>query len=72
MDTFGWLQTNVVEYFLYTGLVKYAKASPPARKMSLFSSIIVTIISSNATIRICTILHIYLQVSETEELAEMH
>ena len=37
-------QTNVVEYFLCTGSAKYARASPPARKMSLFSSVIVTII----------------------------
>ena len=38
------VQTNVVKYFLCTGSAKYARASPPARKMSLFSSIIVTII----------------------------
>ena len=59
-------------FFLCIGPVKYTKASPPARKMSLFSSIIITIILSYAIIRICTILRIYLQVSETEGLAELH
>ena len=44
----------------------------PARKMSLFSSIITTIILSYGIIRIYTILHIYLQVSETKGLEEMH
>ena len=53
------------------GLAKYTKASPPARKMSLFSSIIITIILSYVIIRIHTILHIYFQVSETEALAEL-
>ena len=47
-----WPQTNVVEYFLCTGSVKYTRASPPARKMSLFSFIIITIILSYAMIRI--------------------
>ena len=42
------------------------------RKMSLFSSIIITIILTYAIIRMYTILHIYLQVSETEGLAELH
>ena len=59
-------------FFLCIGPAKYTKASPPARKMSLFSSIIITIILSYAIIRIYTILHIYLQVSETEGLAELH
>ena len=59
-------------FFLCIGPTKYTKASPPARKMSLFSSIIITIILSYAIIRIYTILHIYLQVSETEGLAELH
>ena len=58
--------------FLCIGPVKYTKASPPASKMSLFSSIIITIILFYATIRIYTILHIYLQVSETEGLAKLH
>ena len=58
-------QTHVVEYFLYT------KASLPARKMSLFSSMITRVILSYTIIRIYIILHIYLQVSETEELAEL-
>ena len=58
--------------FLYIGPVKYTKASPPAKKMSLFSSIINTIILSYAIIRIYTILYIYLQVSETEGLAELY
>ena len=40
--------------------------------MLLFSSIIITIILSYAIIRIYINLHIYLQVSETEELAELH
>ena len=68
----GWPQTNVVEYFLCVGPVKYTKASTPARKMSLFPSIIITIILSYAIIRTYTILHIYLQVSETEKLVELH
>ena len=41
-------------------------------KMSLFSSIMITIILSYAIIRIYIILLIYLQVSETEGLAELH
>ena len=48
----GSLETNVVEYFLCIGSVKYTRASPPARKMSLFSSIIITIVLSYAIIRI--------------------
>ena len=67
----GWPQTNIVEYFLCIGWARYTKASPPARKM-LFSSIIITVILSCAITRIYIILHIYLQVSETEELAELH
>ena len=59
-------------FFLCIGLAKYTKASPPARKMSLFSSIIITIILSYAIIRIYTVLHIYLQVSVTEGLGEVH
>ena len=66
----GWPQTNFVEFFLCIGTAKYTKASLPARKISLFSSIIITIILSFVIIRIYIILHIYSQVSETEELAE--
>ena len=40
-----------------TGLARYTRASPPARKVSLFTSIIITIILSYATIRIYTISH---------------
>ena len=58
--------------FLCIGSAKYTKASLPVRKMSLFSSIIITIILSYAIIRIYTLLLIYLQVSETEGLAELH
>ena len=65
-------QTNVVKYFLCIGPGKYTKAPPPAKKMLLFPSIIITIILSYAIIRIYTILYIYLQVSETEELSELH
>ena len=54
-----WSQTNVVEYFLSIGMAKYTIASPPAREMSLFSSIIITIILSCAIIRIYIILHIF-------------
>ena len=75
LDTYvlnGWPQTNVVKYFLCIGPAKYTKASLPAGKMPLFSSIIITIILSYAIIRIYTILHIYLQISETERLAELH
>ena len=68
----GWPQTNVMEYFLCTGTAKYTKASSPARKMSLFSSIIITTILSYAIITTYIILHIFLQVSETEGLAELH
>ena len=50
---------------MYIGTAKYTKVSPPARKM-LFSSIIITIILSYRIIRIYAILHIYLQISETE------
>ena len=62
--------TNVVEYFLCISPAKYAKALPPARKM-LFSAIMITITLSYAIIRIYTILHIYLQVPETEGLTEL-
>ena len=44
----------------------------PAKKMLLFSSIIITIILRYAIIRIYIVLHIYLQVSETERLADLH
>ena len=44
----------------------------PAEKMLLFSSIIITIILRYAIIRIYIVLHIYLQVSETERLADLH
>ena len=40
--------------------------------MPLFSSIIITIILPYEIIRIYIILDTYLQVSETEELAELH
>ena len=49
-----------------------AQVSKPGRKILLFSSIIITIILSYGIIRIYIILHIYLQVSETEGLAELH
>ena len=68
----GWSQTNIGEYFLCIGPAKYTKALPAARKMSLFSSIIIAIILSYAVVRIYTILHMYLQVSETEGQAELH
>ena len=58
--------------FVSIGPVKYTRASPPPRKMLLFSSIIITFILSYAITRIYTILQIYLQVSETEGLAELH
>ena len=54
--------------FSCIGTAKYTKASPSARKMPLFSFIIITIISSYAIIRIYIILHVYLLVSETEGL----
>ena len=59
-------------FFVCIGPAKYTKASPPAREMSLFSSIIIMVILSHVIIRIYTILHIYFQVSETEGLAELH
>ena len=68
----GWPQTNFVEYFLCIGTTKYTKASPPARKMQLFSYIIIKNILSYVIIKIYIILDIYLQVSETEGLAELH
>ena len=45
-------QTSVVEYFLCIGSAKYTTASPPTRKISLFPSIIITIILSYAIIRL--------------------
>ena len=63
---------NVVEYFLCIGPAKNTKASLPARKIMLFSSIIITVIFSYMIIKIYTILHIYLQVSETEGLTELY
>ena len=70
----GWPQKNFVEYFLCIGTAKYTKASPPARKMLLFSSIIITIILSYDyfVLRIYIILHICLHISETEGLPELH
>ena len=65
-------QKKFVEYFLCIVTAKYTKASPPARKMSLFSSIIIRIILSYVVIKIYIILHIYLQVFETDGLAELH
>ena len=47
----GWPQTNFVEYFLSTGSAKYTRVSPPGRKMSLFPSMIITIILFFAIIR---------------------
>ena len=64
-------QTNVTEYFLCIVTAKYTKAWPPAKKMSLFSSIIITIVLPYAMIRIAIILHIHLQISETEGLAKL-
>ena len=61
----------LVDYFLCIGTAKYTKASPPARKMSLFSSIIITIILCYVIIRIYIILLTCLQVSKTEGLAEL-
>ena len=58
--------------FWCIGTAECTKASPPAKKLSLFSSIIITIILTYDLIRIYTILHIYLQVSETEGLAQLH
>ena len=58
-------------HFLCIGTAKYTKASPPARKMSLFSSIIITIILCYVIIRIYIILLTCLQVSKTEGLAEL-
>ena len=59
-------------FVLCIGPNKYTKASLPGRKMSLFSSIIIATVSSYVIITICTILHIFFQVSETEGLAELH
>ena len=38
----GWPQINVMEYFLCIGPAKYPRALSPARKMSLFPSIIMS------------------------------
>ena len=57
----GWPQTYVVEYFLRISPAEYTRASPPARKCRCF-----------LPSRIYTILHIYLQVSKTEGLVELH
>ena len=70
-----WMAPNKccgIFYVHWPSTAKYTEASPPARKMSLFSSIIITIILFYAIIRIYIILHIYLQVSETEGLADLH
>ena len=53
------LQTNVTEYCLCNGMAKYTRALPPARKMLLFSSIIITIILSYAIIRIQSLFSIF-------------
>ena len=59
----GWPRTNFVEFFL-------ALVRPSI--LELFSSVIIAIILWYAITRIYTILHISLQVSKTEELAELH
>ena len=58
--------------YVYFSLGYFVFTSLPGRKMSLFSSIITTIILSYVIIRIYIVLHIYMQVSETEVLAELH
>ena len=64
----NWMTPNkCCGVLLCIGTVQYTKKSPPARKMSLFSSIIITNILSYVIIRIYIILHIYLQISETED-----
>ena len=68
-----WMAPNkCCETFFWIGATNYTKASPSARKMLLFSAMIITVILSCAIIKIYIILHIYLQVSETERLAELH
>ena len=55
-----WMATNkCCGMFLCIGLAKYTRASPPARKMSLFSSIVITITLSYAIIRIWSISSIF-------------
>ena len=48
----GWPQTIFMEDFLCIASANYNRASPPARKISLFSSIIITITLSYAINRI--------------------
>ena len=71
-----WMAPNKCCGIFFCALVRPSTlkydSQQPARKMSLFSSIIITIILSYAIIRIYIILHMYLQVSETEGLAELH
>ena len=45
-------------FILCIGLAKYTKASPPARKMSSFSSIIITIILFHAIIRTAQLIYL--------------
>ena len=66
-----WIPNKCCGLFFVPCSGQYARASVPAREISLFSSIIITNILFFAIIRIYTILHIYLQVSETEGLEEI-
>ena len=57
-----WMAPNKCceNFFVHWSGQVHSRASAPARKMSFFSSIIITIVLSYAIIRIYIILHIYL------------
>ena len=58
------------EYFLCICSAKYTRASAPARKMSLFSSIIITIILSYAKIRIYSLRLLYSNLNKKQAFQE--
>ena len=58
-----WMAPNKCceNFFVHWSGQVHSRVSAPARKMSFFSSIIITIVLSYAIIRVYIILHIYLQ-----------
>ena len=69
--TNAWPQKYVLEYFLCIGLAKYTRALPPARKMLLFPSVIITIIYPMRELEFRNFRYLLAGLS-TEALAELY
>ena len=69
--TNGWRQKYVSEHFLCIGLAKYTRALPPARKMLLFPSVIITIIYPMRELEFRNFRYLLAGLS-TEALAELY